>query len=199
MLVGCMLPQHGQRAMAFSIIGQRRSLSVPSFITPKRPFQAAVQTGQYLHHLQSHPNQLHQRFMSVTVESSNETTDAPKKKVLTRRILSGVQPTGTLHLGNYLGAIRQWVDFQNDVFDKDSQDEQTDDQGNIIKTEQFFFVVDMHAITMPHDPQVLAESTLASAALYMAAGEFYILIVGSYCLDRCRCHFILREINVPHG
>jgi tryptophanyl-tRNA synthetase len=129
--------------------------------------------------------------MSATVESSsNETTDvAPKKKGLTRRILSGVQPTGILHLGNYLGAIRQWVDFQNhDAFssskqDCDDDDEQqqqqqqqqqqyqTDEKGNIIQTENFFCVVDMHAITMPHDPQALAESTLASAALYMAAGE----------------------------
>jgi hypothetical protein len=166
LLFGCLLQQHGQRALAFSIIRQHRSLTVTPLITAQRYFPpvTAKEGGQY-HHLQPQ-NRL---FMTTnTVESSNETMDAaaPKKKVLTRRILSGVQPTGTLHLGNYLGAIRQWVDFQNDDTEK------TDENGNIIKTENFFFVVDMHAITMPHDPQALAESTLASAALYMAAGEF---------------------------
>jgi len=88
---------------------------------------------------------------------------AQNKKVRTRRVLSGVQPTGTLHLGNYLGAIRQWVDFQN-------APSTADDDGNEIRTENFFCVVDLHAITMPHDPQDLSESTLASAALYLAAG-----------------------------
>ena len=86
-----------------------------------------------------------------------------KKKILHDRILSGVQPTGSLHLGNYLGAIRQWVDFQNT--------EQFDEEGNPIPVENFFCVVDLHAITMPHDPKELQESTLASAALYLAAGE----------------------------
>jgi hypothetical protein len=90
-----------------------------------------------------------------------------QKKVKISRILSGVQPTGSLHLGNYLGAIRQWVDFQN----KEEQTEQED--GTIIKTENFFCVVDLHAITMPHEPADLAESTLASAALYLAAGASY--------------------------
>jgi tryptophanyl-tRNA synthetase len=67
------------------------------------------------------------------------------------RVLSGVQPTGSLHLGNWLGAIRNWVDLQ------DSHD-------------TFFCVVDLHAITVPHDPARLAEDTLATAALYLACG-----------------------------
>jgi tryptophanyl-tRNA synthetase len=67
------------------------------------------------------------------------------------RILSGVQPTGNLHLGNYLGAIRTWVQGQQ-AYDN------------------YFCVVDLHAITVPHDPQVLAENTLAIAALYLACG-----------------------------
>lgn len=104
------------------------------------------------------------RFMSATAE---ETTAEPVKqpKILTSRVLSGVQPTGSLHLGNYLGAIRQWVDFQNEG---DTEDE----EGNIIKTENYFCVVDLHAITAPHDPTELAESTKASAALYLAAGTY---------------------------
>jgi tryptophanyl-tRNA synthetase len=66
-------------------------------------------------------------------------------------VLSGVQPTGALHLGNWLGAIRNWVDLQ-----------QTHDT--------FFCVVDLHAITVPHDPARLAEDTLTTAALYLACG-----------------------------
>ncbi|MFN9692973.1 MAG: tryptophan--tRNA ligase [Synechococcaceae cyanobacterium] len=67
------------------------------------------------------------------------------------RVLSGVQPTGALHLGNWLGAIRNWVHLQ------ESHD-------------TFFCVVDLHAITVPHDPAVLAEHTLTTAALYLACG-----------------------------
>ena len=67
------------------------------------------------------------------------------------RVLSGVQPTGALHLGNWLGAIRNWVDLQ-----------ETHDT--------FVCVVDLHAITVPHDPSRLAEDTLSTAALYLACG-----------------------------
>jgi tryptophanyl-tRNA synthetase len=96
--------------------------------------------------------------MSTTEESATtqEQTaeererEPPKPK----RVLSGVQPTGSLHLGNYLGAIQQWVAFQD------------------LAEECYFCVVDLHAITMPHDPKELSESTLASAALYLAAGAF---------------------------
>lgn len=68
-----------------------------------------------------------------------------------KRVLSGVQPTGTLHLGNYLGAIRQWVAYQEDY-------------------DNFFCVVDLHAITAPHDPKKLRQETLAAAAMYIACG-----------------------------
>ena len=68
-----------------------------------------------------------------------------------QRILSGVQPTGNLHLGNYLGAIRNWVEIQEEY-------------------ENFFCVVDLHAITVPHDPKTLAHDTYAIAALYLACG-----------------------------
>ena len=67
------------------------------------------------------------------------------------RVLSGVQPTGALHLGNWLGAIRNWVDLQHDH-------------------DTFFCVVDLHAITVPHDPTRLADDTLNTAALYLACG-----------------------------
>src|SRR4051794_40973189 len=67
------------------------------------------------------------------------------------RIFSGIQPTGEKHLGNYVGAIRRWVDDQ--------------DRG-----EGLFCVVDLHAITVPYDPVALRESTLHTAATLMAAG-----------------------------
>ncbi len=67
------------------------------------------------------------------------------------RVLSGVQPTGSLHLGNWLGAIRNWVELQN-------------------SHDTFFCVVDLHAITVPHDPKKLAADTLNTAALYLACG-----------------------------
>lgn len=68
-----------------------------------------------------------------------------------QRVLSGVQPTGNLHLGNYLGAIRNWVEHQSQY-------------------DNFFCVVDLHAITVPHNPATLAADTYAIAALYLACG-----------------------------
>ena len=69
---------------------------------------------------------------------------------MSKRVLSGIQTTGNLHLGNYLGAIRNWVDIQQDY-------------------DNFFFFADLHAITVPHDPKVLAENTLKMAAIYLAS------------------------------
>ena len=69
----------------------------------------------------------------------------------TNRIFSGIQPTGNLHLGNYLGAIRNWVDMQKDY-------------------ECSFCIVDLHAITMPQDPVALRQSTREVTAAYIASG-----------------------------
>ncbi|OQA04138.1 MAG: Tryptophan--tRNA ligase [bacterium ADurb.Bin400] len=69
-----------------------------------------------------------------------------------RRIFSGVQPTGNLHIGNYLGAIKQWVSLQDQV------------------DEAIFCVVDLHAITTPQDPAELRRNILSIAATYLAAG-----------------------------
>ncbi|HIK39693.1 tryptophan--tRNA ligase [Thermoleptolyngbya oregonensis NK1-22] len=68
-----------------------------------------------------------------------------------QRVLSGIQPTGELHLGNYLGAIRNWVEIQEDY-------------------DSYLFMADLHAITVPHDPTRLAESTYKVAASYLASG-----------------------------
>jgi tryptophanyl-tRNA synthetase len=68
-----------------------------------------------------------------------------------KRIFSGVQPSGNLHIGNYLGAIKRWVDLQ-DIY------------------ETVFCIVNLHAITIPQDPIVLHRKTRELAALYLAAG-----------------------------
>lgn len=67
------------------------------------------------------------------------------------RVLSGIQPTGELHLGNYLGAIRNWVEIQENY-------------------DSFLFMADLHAITVPHDPTKLTETTYKVAAMYLACG-----------------------------
>lgn len=69
------------------------------------------------------------------------------------RVFSGVQPTGTLHLGNYLGALKQWVAHQDE-------------------RENIFCVVDLHALTVPEavDPKVLRAKSREVAAIYLAAG-----------------------------
>lgn len=67
-------------------------------------------------------------------------------------IFSGIQPTGGIHLGNYLGAIKQWVDLQEEA------------------DRAIFCIVDLHAITMPQDPAELQKNILDLAAIYLAAG-----------------------------
>lgn len=66
-----------------------------------------------------------------------------------KRVFSGVQPTGNIHLGNYLGALKQFVELQEDH-------------------ECIYCIVDMHAITVPQEPKVLKEHILDVAALYLA-------------------------------
>lgn len=68
-----------------------------------------------------------------------------------KRVFSGVQPTGNIHLGNYLGALRQFVELQKDH-------------------ECIYCIVDLHAITVPQDPAELKEHILDVAALYLAVG-----------------------------
>jgi tryptophanyl-tRNA synthetase len=70
---------------------------------------------------------------------------------MAQRIFSGIQPTGAKHIGNYIGAIRQYVAYQE-------------------RGDAFICVVDLHSITVEHDPQELRESTLSVAALLFAAG-----------------------------
>lgn len=71
---------------------------------------------------------------------------------MTKKLFSGIQPSGVLHIGNYLGAIKQWVELQNSV------------------DEAIFCIVDLHAITVSQDPAELKKNILSTAALYLAAG-----------------------------
>ena len=68
-----------------------------------------------------------------------------------KRIFSGIQPTGNLHLGNYLGAMKNWVNLQSDIF-------------------SIFSIVDLHAITVPQEPSKLKSSTYEVTAAIIASG-----------------------------
>lgn len=68
-----------------------------------------------------------------------------------KRIFSGAQPTGNVHLGNYLGALRNWVALQTEY-------------------ESFFCIVNLHAITVPQEPKVLAKKSRELARIYLAVG-----------------------------
>ena len=68
-----------------------------------------------------------------------------------KRIFSGAQPTGELHIGNYLGALKNWVALQD-------------------KYESFYCIVNLHAITLPQNPAELRQKTLDLARIYLAAG-----------------------------
>jgi tryptophanyl-tRNA synthetase len=85
------------------------------------------------------------------------------------RVLSGIQPTGRKHLGNYIGAIRHYV---------------TDQDAH----EAFYCIVDLHAITVPYDPAVLRENTLDTAATLLAAG-----------LDPARCALFVQSRLHEHA
>src|SRR4051812_45922895 len=91
----------------------------------------------------------------------------PDRTAAAPRVLSGIQPTASsFHLGNYLGAVRHWVGLQ------DTHD-------------AFYCVVDLHAITMDHDPAELAYRTRRAAAQLIAAG-----------LDPDRCTLFVQS-HVP--
>jgi len=84
------------------------------------------------------------------------------------RVLSGIQPTGSLHIGNYLGALRNWVREQD-------------------RYENYFCIVDLHALTVPQAPEVLRAKTLEVAALFLASG-----------LDPSRCEIFLQSHVAAH-
>lgn len=95
------------------------------------------------------------------------------------RIFSGIQPSGNLHIGNYLGAIHQWLRLQDDY-------------------EALFCVVDLHAITVPQDPAELRAKTLEIAKIYLAAGidpNKCTLFVQSHVKEHAELAWVLNTIT----
>jgi tryptophanyl-tRNA synthetase len=93
------------------------------------------------------------------------------------RVLSGIQPTAdSFHFGNYLGALRQWVDLQRDHA-------------------PFFFIADLHAITVEQDPGALRERTLRAAAQLLAMGidpQRSAIFVQSQIPEHAQCAWVLQ-------
>jgi len=98
------------------------------------------------------------------------------------RIFSGIRPTGGLHIGNYLGAIKQWIELEN-------------------QNECVFCIVDLHAITTPYDPKELQKNILETTAVYLAAGinpEKSIIFVQSEVKEHAELAWLLETIT-PMG
>jgi tryptophanyl-tRNA synthetase len=96
-----------------------------------------------------------------------------------KRIFSGIQPSGNLHIGNYLGAIANWVKMQDEY-------------------ESIFCVVDMHAITVPQDPEVLRKKTIEVAKIYLASGidpKKSSLFIQSHIPEHAELCWILNTIT----
>src|SRR3989442_2021679 len=96
-----------------------------------------------------------------------------------KRIFSGVQPTGNIHLGNYLGALRNWVALQREY-------------------ESFFCIVNLHAITIAQDPETLAEKTRELARIYLAVGidpEVSTILVQSDLSEHAELTWLLNCIT----
>ncbi|CAN1219111.1 Tryptophan--tRNA ligase, chloroplastic/mitochondrial [Linum perenne] len=90
------------------------------------------------------------RFCSGLPLSQSSPSES-SSTLVRKRVVSGVQPTGSIHLGNYLGAIKNWIALQ-DTYDT------------------FFFIVDLHAITLPYETNQLSKATRDTAAIYLACG-----------------------------
>ncbi|MDQ6726013.1 MAG: tryptophan--tRNA ligase [Actinomycetota bacterium] len=94
------------------------------------------------------------------------------------RVLSGIQPTGEIHLGNFLGAVRNWVDDQHEQ-------------------DAYFCVVDLHALTIPRDPAELRSKTLETTLILVAAGldpEVCTLFVQSHVHEHAELTWILEGV-----
>lgn len=94
------------------------------------------------------------------------------------RILSGIQPTGEMHIGNYLGAIKQWLELQE-------------------KNECIFFIADLHSLTVPYNPKTLQKNILEAAISYIAAGldpEKSIIFVQSQVKEHTELCWFLNTV-----
>jgi hypothetical protein len=99
---------------------------------------------------------------------STHVTPQPPTENTKLRILSGIQPTGSLHLGNYIGAVHQWLHYQKQMKPSTAVNDGSSSASHLY--ENFFCVVDLHAMTVSHDPKLLRQHTLDCVAFYLAAG-----------------------------
>ncbi|MBL89656.1 MAG: tryptophan--tRNA ligase [Actinobacteria bacterium] len=91
------------------------------------------------------------------------------------RVFSGIKPSGAVQLGNYLGALQNWVSMQDE-------------------SEAVYCVVDLHALTVPHDPDELRSSTLSLTQMLMAVGldpDRCILFVQSHVQEHAECAWLM--------
>jgi len=98
------------------------------------------------------------------------------------RIFSGIRPTGNIHIGNYLGAVKQWIELQQ-------------------KNECVFCIVDMHAITTPYDVKEMQKNIFEATSIYLAAGvdpEKSIMFVQSQVKEHTELAWLLGTIT-PMG
>jgi len=107
-----------------------------------------------------------------------------------KRIFSGVQPSGNLHIGNYLGAIKNWVKLQDEPARHASQ-------GDAGGFDLIFCVVDMHAITIPQNPEELKKKTIEVAKAYLASGidpQKSSMFIQSHVSEHAELAWILNTI-----
>src|SRR2546421_5492924 len=102
----------------------------------------------------------------------------PRTLAAMARVLSGIQPSGDVHLGNYIGALRNWVDFQDEH-------------------DAFYCIVDLHALTLPWEPAQLTAKTLQTAQILLASGidpERATVFVQSHVPEHTELTWILNNI-----
>jgi len=94
------------------------------------------------------------------------------------RILSGIQPTGSIHIGNYLGAIKQWTELQE-------------------KNECLFFISDLHSLTIPYKPEELQKNIFEAAMAHLAVGidpEKSIFFIQSHIKEHTELCWLLNTV-----
>ncbi|KAK9692471.1 Tryptophan--tRNA ligase, mitochondrial, partial [Basidiobolus ranarum] len=126
-----------------------------------------------------------------SIRLASTSTSSPETKNVT--ILSGIQPTGSLHLGNYLGAIANWVKLQNEYAPLSFVEDKNGENAKIL-----YSIVDFHALTLPQDPATLRKSIKNSAIALLACGidvERVILFRQSRVTQHAELNWILNCIT----
>jgi len=118
----------------------------------------------------------------MTTARTKPTGEMPGRARAKVRVFSGIQPTGVIHIGNYVGAMRQWAQLQREF-------------------ESYFCIVDLHALTVPYEPAEFPQRVLDAAAANLAAGidpERSVLFVQSHVPEHAELMWLL-SIVTPVG